>query len=86
MTVPEAAMDEDHFSKARENEVGRTRQVAPMESVTETHSMNDSTHDQFGLGVSMPNTRHPLAALGLGERIDHVRTIAQRVERKAFDF
>jgi hypothetical protein len=72
MPVPKAAMHENRLAKSGEDKIGAPGQVAPVQTITITHAVNEATHHHFRLGVLGPNTSHALATFGGGENIGHV--------------
>ena len=58
MPVPEATVNEDHYSSAREHDVGAARQPAVVKAVAQPCFMKGSAHTQFGPRVLSPHPRH----------------------------
>lgn len=63
MPMPKTAVDEDHFSSSRKNEIRATGKFSPMEPVTVTGPMHQATNDKLRLRVLRPNPAHSLATL-----------------------
>lgn len=72
MHVPETAVDLNDLSSAHKNNIRLSWQVLSMQTVTEPHPMNDGTHDQFGRGVFVFDSRHVAAALLAIVYVGHV--------------
>lgn len=68
MTVPEAAVDEDHGAVFGQANVRLARQVA-VQAIAEAASVQRLADQQFRFGVLAANTGHHPAA---GRRIDDV--------------
>src|SRR5665213_621086 len=74
MSVPVASMDEYYLTQTGEDQVGRARQVAAMESEPETQPVRRPPHGHLRLGVATADAGHqrratprrgrPLVALG----------------------
>ena len=61
MLVPEAAMHEDDFPQAREDQVGPTGQALAVQPVAIPHAVNSSTDSKFGLRILAADARHDAA-------------------------
>jgi hypothetical protein len=72
--VPEAAVDEDHLTAAREYEVGFARGVGAMEPISVAEAMNQSANDHLGRGVGRFDGPHD------------VGPVVQRLPPGPFDF
>jgi len=72
MPVPIAAMNEDCLAFAHEDHVRLSGKILRVKSVTIPHAMNHLAHQEFRLGVLIPDQTHSLTALGWGQRI-HTR-------------
>ena len=62
MAMPETAMDKYHGSVAGQSDVGRARQVSPMEPVAESGRVQRFADRDFLSGVLRANTRHHAAS------------------------
>jgi hypothetical protein len=69
--VPEAAVHKDYFLPCAEDEVGRPRQIAPVQAVSEPHGVYQTSDRHLGARVSAADRCHALAALRRGQGIDH---------------
>ena len=69
--MPEAAVDEKGLLPPSKDKVRPAWQVARMETIPEAEAVDQVPDEQLWLGVSVTDAAHALAALGLGERIDH---------------
>jgi hypothetical protein len=58
MSVPEAAMHEDHGSMLRKDKVRSTGNLAGMKSEAEPARVQCPPESQLGLGVLSPDPRH----------------------------
>ena len=56
--MPETTVDENHLPESRKNEVGTSRKVLDVESVTVAEGMRDLADDDFRLGMSLRDSRH----------------------------
>ena len=56
--VPEAAVDEDHLSTARKDQVWFTRQILPVEPIAIAGSIQEPPHEHLWLGVSAADASH----------------------------
>lgn len=63
MSVPEAAVNEDHGLVLREGDVGPPGQVLPVQSEPEPRRMELLPHQDLRLGVLAPDPSHDLGAL-----------------------
>jgi hypothetical protein len=70
MLMPEAAVNEDHSSIFRKNDVRFARQVLDVQAVTKTSGMKKSPDTHLGHRVFPPNAGHHPAARCL---VDYVR-------------
>lgn len=61
VTVPEASMNADNRSVAREHDVRTPGQVASMQSKPYSQTMQGLANQQFRLGVFPANARHERA-------------------------
>lgn len=64
MTMPEAAIDEDHCTVLWQHDVRLSRQFPIMEPIAEATGMNPAPDQHLRFGVSPPDRRH-VAAAGL---------------------
>jgi hypothetical protein len=55
MTVPEAAMHEDYFLTRRKNQIWLARKICAMQPISKSAAMDQTTHEQFRFGVSVPD-------------------------------
>jgi hypothetical protein len=63
MKMPEAAMHEDHFTPARENQVWLSGQVGAVKAVAVAYGVNKPTYCHFGRGMFRPDRSHHLASV-----------------------
>jgi hypothetical protein len=56
--VPETAVNKDYFFVSDQHNIRMTGQVAAMQSITITHSMNYGTDSHFRLGVFPAYAEH----------------------------
>lgn len=63
VAVPEASVDEDYLPASRKNEVGCSRQIAPVQAVPVAQGMQHASDNQLRLGVLASDTRHAVASL-----------------------
>jgi hypothetical protein len=56
--VPETTVNEDDFFVFYKNDIRMAGQVAAMQGVTITHSMDDGTNDYFRGSILRPNLGH----------------------------
>jgi len=61
--VKEAPMDEHCDAIPWKHNIGRSREVATMESKAISHGMQQTAHNKLGLGVLASNSRHQRTAL-----------------------
>ena len=71
MPVPEAPMNEDHFLALGEDEVGFSRHVLLMQSVSIAKFVDDRTHNHLRLGVLALYQAHPYASFFWRKTIGH---------------
>lgn len=87
MTVPKAAMDEDHALAATKHEIRFAGQIRNMEAVSESHAMHQPAHEQFRLCALGANQTHALASFGWRESVGHMEFVScpvpQRKTRRA---
>ena len=62
MTVPEAAVNEDHEPMARQNEVRASGKIAPVQAKAITHTVDDSPDGQFWPRVARSYSGHHAAS------------------------
>jgi hypothetical protein len=58
MGVPEAAMDENGSLEFRENDIGRSGEVADVEPKAQAQTMEGLAEEQLGAGVLRTNACH----------------------------
>lgn len=58
VSVPKATVNEDGGIVLRKNDVGLSRQIAPMNSESIAHRMKLSANDDFGGGILRSDLRH----------------------------
>jgi len=58
MLMPKAAVDKDHGPAARKDEIGRARQIPPMEPKPEPQTVRGPTYEHFRTGVLAPYPGH----------------------------
>jgi mannitol/fructose-specific phosphotransferase system IIA component (Ntr-type) len=71
MAMPKAAMDEDGQLAWPKGEVGRSRQFADIDAISEACRVNGAPYYHLGAGVAIPHTAHECATLGSGKAITH---------------
>ena len=64
-------MHKDDFLATRKYQVGRARQVSPVQPVPISHAVHKTAHVELGLGVLGADATHQVAALIWCERVDH---------------
>jgi hypothetical protein len=69
MHMPETAVHKNDFSTSPEHHVWPGAAQPDMQPVPIPVSMQQATHDEFGLGVLLPDRRHVAPALCLGVNI-----------------
>jgi hypothetical protein len=67
--MPEAAMDEDSFMSAAEDEVGRAGQVTVVQAKSETHRMDEATDEHLRLAIAPSHLRHASAPFCRGKSV-----------------
>ena len=85
MPVPEATVNEYGFTKADEREVGRARQITPVQPKAEAKRMNNPPHGEFRRCVLRFNGSHngrAIHALLLLLRLEHKRRNIARLRRR----
>jgi hypothetical protein len=63
VTVPKAAVYQDHFLARWENQIRPPRQVAAMKPVAVTKAVNQLANDHFRLRVFIADFGHSLTSL-----------------------
>ena len=58
VTVPKAAMNENHGLKPRENQIGLAWKVSAMQSVAKAHFVERPADHHLRLGILTPDTSH----------------------------
>jgi hypothetical protein len=58
MSVPEAAVDEDRYLPAGQDDVGDAGKVAAVESKAKAQPVEDATDSDLGSGILPPDPRH----------------------------
>jgi hypothetical protein len=77
--VPEAAVNEYGPLQAREREIRRARQVAPMQTKAEAEGVGHASHRQFGRHVLAADSAHVLATPIRAQFVHSPRIITSRV-------
>ena len=72
MVVPEATVDEDHYSRSRQDNIGCAGQTLEMKSKSVPMPIQELPGHDFRLCVALPDATHQPASLSLGEDISHV--------------
>src|SRR4030042_3012908 len=67
--VPETPVDQDHLAMTRKDNIGRARQVSPVQAEPVAHAMNNPAHNDFGLCVLATAARHTVCPLVFGGTI-----------------
>src|SRR5665213_97941 len=78
MSVPVASMDEYYLTQTGEDQVGRARQVAAMESEPETQPVRRPPHGHLRLGVATADAGHQRRATFARDRV-HAKSSSLRV-------
>jgi hypothetical protein len=73
VSVPEAALNEDHDAMLRKDKVWSTVNLAGMKPEAETARVQCPPESQFGLGVISPDPRHHPGRGLLVDNIGHIR-------------
>jgi hypothetical protein len=73
VSVPEAAVHEDHGAVLRKDKVRSTVNLAGMKPEAETARVQCPPESQLGLGVLSPDPRHHPGTGLLVHDIDHIR-------------
>jgi hypothetical protein len=63
MSVPEATVNENDFSKPRKDEVRLSRQRLNVKSISEAHRVNNSSDNFLGPGIRRLYQSHSLAPI-----------------------
>ena len=63
MAVPEASVDEDHGLKPRQDEIGRARQILPVQPEPIAEAMDDRPDLELGPGALSANLGHHVGKL-----------------------
>lgn len=71
MSMPEATIDEDHFSSSREDQIRAPGKVLHVQSIAKSAGMKPRAKEELWLGVLGPDLRHVLATLGACHEIGH---------------
>lgn len=71
MPVPEAAVDEDDLSMARQHNVGMSREVRTMQPEAIPKPVQQAAYYQFRSRIAIFHLGHDSAAIGGGEHIRH---------------
>ena len=71
VSVPETAVNENHFSARRKHQIGASGKLADMEAVPVAEPVNQAPHGMFGFRVLAANGPHDGASFGGGESIRH---------------
>jgi hypothetical protein len=77
--MPETAVDKDHFSQPRKNDVRFAGQVIRMQPVSKAHRVNEAADAHFWLSVFAAHARHPLASLLFGESVHRHRSVKENI-------
>jgi hypothetical protein len=75
--MPETAVDKDHFSEPRKNDVGFAGQVICMQPVSKAHRMNEAADAHFWLSVFAAHARHALTSLLFCESVHRDRSVKE---------
>src|SRR4029077_17938395 len=65
MLMPEAAMNENHLSSPRENQVRRAWQIVTVQAKSIAHAVSKASDNKLGLCIRLSDTAHLLAGLRL---------------------
>lgn len=84
MLVPEAAVDEDHSSVLRQNNIGASWQAGTAEPVTESQRMEAPTDLQLDLRILAADARHQCGTLFRVDDIGHQAALRDRLTGMAF--
>src|SRR5262245_7833735 len=69
MPMPKTSMDEDYFASPRQHHVRPSRQTADVEAIAVAELRQETTYRGFRRRVPSLDSRHPLAAFLLRERV-----------------
>jgi hypothetical protein len=69
--MPEASMNENGQATPGQNDIRRSRQVAPMQTKSEAQAVKSLAHTYFRSGIFSPDTGHVRAALGRIQTVVH---------------
>ena len=83
MPVPETAVDENASSMFGHDNIGFTRQVATVQSESESLIVKVFSDSDFGLGVLWSDTRHHSASYVLADYI-HRSNCSKKIQKKNF--
>lgn len=59
VSMPEAAVNENHLSTRREHEIGRSGQSSVVQPIAVAHAVDQSAHGHLRLGVLAAHQGHP---------------------------
>ncbi len=74
MSMPEAAVDENHALQTSENKIRLPRQPTPMKPISEAKPVNKPANNKFGPGILRLYPAHPFATFLRRKRI-HPKTL-----------
>ena len=75
MSVPEAAMNEDHFSASGKDQIWAPGKTADVEAVPVAESVNQASYSVLGLGVLAADRLHDGATLLDCELVRHTERL-----------
>ncbi len=73
MSVPEASVNEDNCSKARQYDVWRSGQVSAMKPIAVAACKQSPTDEEFRLGVLIADGSHHSRPVGRSYFVSHVQ-------------
>ena len=81
VSVPEATVDEYRQPASREDKIGATGEIFPVQPETETELVRDAANDEFRLGVPTLDPGHHLASPPAVDDVRHgERNLRQRIK------
>ena len=81
VSVPEATVDEYRQPASREDKIGATGEIFPVQPETETELVRNAANDEFRLGVPTFDPGHHLASPPVVDDVRHgERNLRQRIK------
>ena len=82
--MPETAMNEDDLFPAREYQIGSSRKILTMKTISESHSMNHTANQHLGFRIPSSYTPHEATAKIGGYMIHHCMATDRTLQSKTF--